>query len=300
MKKVCSFLQIAMICLILTVIIGVNGCPQQGGKETGTGGLSVKFVENAPPVNVVVDQNFPIYAEVENLGDSFVNPGSAKFYLTRLGQNIQNVKTTTLQNKNLLGSGAQEKLEFAAAAKSTLELVEPLTTTMLLTSCYKYGGKAQAEICLIMSNQSAICGINDAKITYNSAEPIQISDISEAIIGNRLQISFTVSNKGKGIVYLPDTDCDKLQAKESDATEFLKSGQIKIRIGDLGGGFSCKLKSLDSSYNQIEALEGAAPLGKITCEKSLAGIEEQKTALLINMDYVYVETISQNILISPS
>jgi hypothetical protein len=296
MKKIYSFLQITAICLMLTVIIGANGCPQQGATTAGAGGLSAKFVENAPPLNIIVGDKFFIYAEIENSGDAFINEGAAKFYLGGIGQNIQNVKSS-LQNKNLLGPGAKERLDFAAEASSNLELVQPLTTTMLLTSCYRYGGKAQADVCIASSNQSTICSIGGAKVTYNSIEPVQISDLKEEVIGNKMQISFIVKNSGKGIAYLPDANCDKLQSKETG--EVLKSDQVKIRIGSLGKGFACNLRSLEAPYNSIQALEGSVPLGRVVCEKNLAGEEEQKTALQINLEYTYVETLSQNILISP-
>jgi hypothetical protein len=296
--KIFSILQIIVICFSLIVILGVDQCPASTTtQQAGIGGLSASFVENAPPLNVVVNKQFSIYAEIKNVGDANVNPGSAKFYLIGLGQNVHDAKSV-LQNTNLLGPGANERLDFATAATSTLDLVQPVTTPMLLTSCYKYGGKAQADVCIALSNQSSVCSLSAGKISYNSAEPIHISSFTETLSASKLQILFTIVNNGKGVAYLPDSDCDKLQAR--DTNEVLKSNQVKVRVGDLGGGFSCKLRSLESPYNSIEGLEGVAVIGTVVCEKDLSGAEEQKTALQINLDYVYVDTLSQSLLISPA
>jgi hypothetical protein len=298
MKKFVPFLQILAICTILIIVIGAEGCSQgQNNKATRFGGISAKFIESAPPANVVVNQNFPVYAEITNLGDANVDPSYAKFYLTGLAPNIENVKSS-LSNKNFLGKNAFERLDFAEAAKSSLELIQPTNVIMLLTSCYKYGGRAQAEICVASSNKTQVCTITGEKVTFNTEEPIQVTSLTEEIVGNRLQISFTLTNKGKGTVYLPDTDCDKLQKR--DVNEAMKNDRLKVRISTVEKGLTCKLQTLDSTHNSIEALEGAASLGSVICEKSLTGEEDHKTVIQLILDYVYIESSSQNIMISPA
>jgi hypothetical protein len=298
--KAHKFLQILAICLVLLVIVGIEACPQGGGgaaKTTGYVGLSASFIEGTPPVNVLVNQNFQIYAEVKNLGDANVAPGTASFYLSGLSPNVENIKSS-LTNKNFLGKGSYERLDFADSAKSSLELIQPLNLVMLLTSCYKYGGRAQAEVCITSSNKSQVCSISGEKITFNTDEPVQVTSLKETNVGNKVQMSFTIENKGKGTVYLPDTDCEKRQ--KNDINEALKSDRLQVRISTIEKGLTCKLQTLDTSHNSIDALEGGASLGTVLCEKSLAGEEDHKTAIQIILDYVYIETSSRSMMISPA
>ena len=299
MKIFFSLLNILLISLILIVVVGIEACSQKD-TTVNFGGISAKFVENAPPLNVITNQNFPIYVDVKNIGDANINKGSAKFYLQGIGQNIQNVKTS-LSNINLLDKGASERFDFASSAKSTLDLENPFTLTMFLTSCYKYGGRSQAEICIANSNNSKICSISASKSFSNSESPILAESLKESIIGNKLQISFNLVNKGSGEVYLPDADCDKLFLSPSkDINEVLKNGKLKVRVTALGEEFKCDFQALQPPYNNIQDVEGAASLGGVICEKSLAGAEDHQAVLQVVFDYIYIETISQGIVITPS
>jgi len=295
MKTLLS-IQLSFILLLLVLVLGVTGCPQQQQSIENFGGLSATFVSNAPPLNVIINQAFPIYVDINNLGDANVNTNSAKFYLSGIGKNLEGVKAS-LSNTNLLDKGSSERLDFASAAKSTLELSNPFTLAMLLTSCYKYGGKAQADICIASSNSSKICSISGNKLNSNSAEPIQITSVTEEISGSNLVVSFIISNKGTGEVYLPDSDCDKLQAR--DINEVLKNGKVKVSIRT-PEDFKCKVQSLVAPYSTIETLEGASSLGTVSCEKSILGESDHQAPFQVVLDYVYVGSISQSLVITPS
>lgn len=299
MKSISRFFQIALIFIMVILVLGVNACPQEK-KEGNTGGLSVKLVENAPPLNVIVGQSFKIYADLQNSGEYNVDIGTAKVYLSGIKENVDGIKPS-LSNKNLLGPGSIERMVFADAAKSSLVLKDPFTVTMLLTSCYKYGGAVQSELCIASSNTSKICSLAGEKITSdsNTGEPVQISSLTESIVGNKLQISFNLVNSGKGEIYLPNTDCDKLQAKDLDESN--KKGKIKVSVRT-SEDFTCELQSLEPPYGSIiSTLEGSSSVGKVVCEKKIsADDEDHKTPIRIILEYVYVESSPQNIIITPS
>jgi len=299
MKRISSLMQISLIVLTLIALIGVDACPQKNATTTGFGGLSLNFVDDAPPLNVIINQKFPIYADVVNLGEANVNPATAKFYLLGVGKNIENVQTS-LSNKNFLDKDASERISFADSAVSTLELSSPFTAALFLASCYKYGGKAQADICIAGSNASKVCSISGDKAASNTAEPLQVSALTEELVGGKLQISFTIVNKGKGEVYLPGSDCDKLILPEKkDINEALKNGKVQISVRTKED-LKCKLQSLAAPYSSVDSLEGSTTLGKVTCEKNVIGESDHKAPVQIVLDYVYVESSSQNIIITPN
>ncbi|MEM2956208.1 MAG: hypothetical protein QW041_01355 [Candidatus Pacearchaeota archaeon] len=293
MKTRLFILYLISIILLLIVLSGINGCPQQQPKISTTG-LKMSFVKDAPPVSVITGTEFPIYVDVLNAGGEFVNKGSAKFYLSNLGPNFENVKSSLINEKTLgKESVFPERLVFAEKAKFTFPLQDMLVVPLVLTGCYDYSGRAQASVCITGSNESKVCKIDGEKIISNTAGPIQITSVTESISRNKLILIFEVANKGNGQVYLADADCDKLEAR--DITESQKQGKLNIKI-TTKDNFKCKLQS---SSGQVDGLEGIAPLGKIICEKDISK-EDYLSVFIIETRYKYRDSIIQNINIMPA
>ena len=274
------------------IILGINGCPSTA-PTTNTAGLTMSFVKDAPPVSVAVGKEFPIYADVLNKGGEFINKGQAKFYLSGLGPNFENVKLSTTNNKTLAKESAYpDRIYFAEKAKFTFPLQGILVVPFVLTSCYDYSGRAQATICVSGSNESKICKLSGEKITSNTAGPIQVASLTEILNQNKLTLVLDIVNKGTGQVYLSDTDCDKLEAK--DFSESLKQGKLNIHAFTRDN-FKCKLQT---SGGQIEGLEGMVTLGKVVCEKDISN-EDYSSAFTVEVRYKYRDSISQSINIVP-
>ena len=284
----------AALLLVLTIISGVNGCGNAPA-ETANSGLVVSFVKEAPPASVTVGREFPIRIDVLNQGGEFVNKGQAKFYLSGLGQNFENVKSSLTNEKTLSKEAVfSDTLTFADNAKYTFPLQSLQIVPLVLTACYDYSGRAQATLCIAGSNSSKVCSLSGDKINSNTAGPVQISGVSETIIGTKLVLSFDIVNKGNGEVFLPSTDCDKLES--NDATESSKQKKLSLKLTTTDR-FVCKMQS---ETGQVEGLEGTVPVGKIIiCEKDISN-KDYSSALIMDFRYKYRESISQSINVLPA
>ena len=292
-----------LLTLSLLIVSGATGCPASGGKADASAGLNVSFVNEAPPLSVSVNQEFPIYVDILNKGGQFVNKGDAKFYLSGVGPNLEGVKASQSNERSISKQSiSPDRVVFADKAKFTFPIESLYTLPILLISCYSYGTTAQASLCISAKNDSEVCDLAGEKIsaTSNSAAPIQISSVKEELAGNKLRVLITLANNLGGQVYLPDADCDKLQAK--DISESFKQDKVgvEVRLPDREkSSFICKLITNTAPYIPQDSLVGSANLGTIVCERILAGGESYQTPFAIILRYKYVDSISKNINILP-
>ena len=293
---------LALIVLSLFIISGVAGCPS-GTKETAqeTAGLSVSFVNEAPPISASVGQEFPIYIEVTNKGGDYINPGEAKFYLSGVGPNLEGVKSSQANARTLpKQSISPDRISFADKAKFTEQISSLFTFPLVLTTCYNYGTTAQINLCLSARNDTSVCDINGEKITSssNSIAPVQVTSLKEELVGNKLRLTFNLENKMGGQVYLKETDCDKIQSIQES---FKKDKvNVEVRMNEKAKkDFVCKLVNSNSPYEPIDSLVGGANLGTVICEKTLEGNENYASPLGIVLRYKYVTSISKSVNMVP-
>lgn len=284
-----------LLFAVTFLLCGANGC-QEKEKLFNTQGLEMNFAENAPPLSVIVNQEFPIYVDIYNKGGAHIDAGKAKFYLTGIGPNLEDVSTDKANKVRLVKEASYERLIFAQTAKSTFSLENAFSLPLALVACYDYGTVVQVELC-IGANTTRVCSIEGEKIVKgsNSAAPIQITSLKEEVVGNKLQVHFVIENRGKEQtqVFSPTLDCEKRR----DLSESLKEGKVKIRINTKESGFACKLKNED--FADVLTLEGITDLGKVLCEKTLVGGEGHVIPFTIIVHYKYLDSITTKIDILP-
>lgn len=287
-----------LLILSVSILIFLAGCTAKKQTTETFDGLKMSFVNNAPPSTVTVRQSFPIYVDVENFGDYTINKGKAIFYLQGIGNNLKDYSSRLSNSIELVGKKetitGRQRLIFANAAYSDLDLKAPFTFDMKLTSCYDYATITQVELCV--AKQSGVCTLEGNKINDNSntVGPIKITSLMESVEGNTLKIEFVLSNVEKGKVYMPETNCDALIRAEPG--ELTKENYVKININDAGLGLSCRL--LDNSLSSVESLDGYANLGKVICTKKLTD-ENFPSIIRISTSYKYLDSITKSLTISP-
>lgn len=297
MKKV-----IVVFLIVSLFLLGIEGCPREEEGEAVVPGLVMEFVKDAPPATISVGQSVPIYADVKNKGGIHIGIGKAKFYLVGIGDNLDNVEEKLSNEKFLDKEIGSERLKFATAAKSSLDLEMEHTFPLALVSCYAYETTAEIEAC-IAGEGSAVCSISGEKVTKksNTPSPIQVTSFKEEVLGNELVATFTIENKGvnpekPGEVYLKDVNCDILQDRwhEKYLDELQKRGNINIDIivGKGKEGFACDFRE------GIVSL-GATGKAKVVCKKTLIE-EDYVTPFKIILKYKYVDSIGKSITLRPS
>lgn len=289
----------ALLIAVLVFVSGIEGCPGKD-KEKVIPGLTMSFVENAPPLTINTEQKIPIYADVKNSGGVHIGIGKAMFFLSGVGENLEGV-TEELSNKKFLDKTiGSERLKFAATAHSLLELEKTYIFPLTLTGCYDYETITQVQAC-IAEPGSDICSIEGEKITStsNSASPIQITSFTEKLEGNKLIATFIIENKGvvkdkPGEAYSRDADCRLINSK--DINEVLKKGNVNVEIsaGKDAGDFTC---NLDEGKTSISTTGKS----KVTCEKKISETEgDYLTPFKINLKYKYVDSIGIMLTLIPA
>jgi len=268
-----------------------------------TSALAMNFVDNAPPVQINYGLNFPIYLQIQNNGGYAIPAGAANFYLSGIGENLIGVQsklvnTNTLAEKTSYQLGGSEILQFATQATAAQQLSRNFNLTMKVDECYSYATLTQTDICV--GKGSGICTLSGDKISTgkNSAAPVQISNLTEDITGNKLHLFFKVSNLGGGEVYLSDADCDKLQ--QLDLNEQLKKDRVNIAIRT-DPGFTCNIQTAESPYSTVQTLEGSTQIGyNVVCEKILEGTDSHSAPTEIAISYKYRTSLTKSMTILPA
>ncbi len=282
-----------ILIFFLAVAIFVFGCKKEQPKQEAQG-LSMSFVENAPPASISVGSSFPIIVDVKNTGSYKILPNKAEFFLLGIGTNLKDYSQKLSNGEPLLPDG-QIRLIFANNAVSELQLQNPFRLTMLVESCYDYATTTQATIC-IAKQSSTVCSLEGNKIdaTSNSKAPIKITSLTERVFGNELILEFVIQNVGDGKVYMPNTNCNALM--QNTPIELTKQNFVKISINDGGQGFKCQL--LTEGLTSIESLNGFARLGTVVCKKKLTD-ENMQGLIQISMEYKYRSSLSKDLTIYP-
>lgn len=295
--NVFSVVFLITLVLVLLFVGGQQGCKKEKQITFNTTALTMNFVVDAPPSQLVTGEKYPIYVDVVNNGGFDIPQGNAHFYLSGIGKNLHNVNLH-LQNANLLNrktplqEGGKERLIFATQAiPPERNLPAAFNFTVRLDSCYKYATITQTSICI--GKGDGICSISGEKITAesNTGAPLQVTSLTESIQGNKLYVTFKIENKGTGEVYLPTTDCTKLQEQKID--EKLKQNQVELAI-NTEEGFTCTLQG------GIKSLRGKTEVRQVTCEKILGNEVSHSAPFEIVLSYIYRESITKQLTILPS
>jgi len=298
------FSAIAVMAVILILFASSGAECQKTTVKTNTTALAMNFVENAPPTEMVPRQTYQIYVDVVNTGAADIAAGSANFYLSGFSPDIISGFTEKAQNANFLSGekdfyeGGKERIVFAEAAQPA-ELKAKFNSSMKVDACYKYMNSVRSKICV--GKTGSICSISGNKLKdgENSAGPVQVTNISEKVEGDKIFITAVIENKlkGSGEVYLSNANCDLLQA--NNLNEKSKINLVEATV-TTGSGFECNLQSLDSSHAPVKGTTGMAYVGSLVCYKTMSA-DEQMTEIpfTIDMAYVFRQSITKGFAILP-
>lgn len=295
------------IIIFLSLIVFLAGCKQQvtetegpfiGGKE----GLSIEFVNLAPPSQF--NQNEAVSAKVlvRNNGENVVAAGNAKARI--YGVNLANFGLTdkyfstsgTLQAKGeFTAEGGEQEIDFGEI-KYNLPIVNSEDFTLRARLCYPYQTKAQVDVCiksqLSAESGEAVCNLESEKITTGSisAAPIQITSITEQTRGSdQVRFDILIENKGTGQVFAKDATCEDL---DDDFKRGKSKDKVHVKINS-PTDIICSFRLGEPSGEGIITLENAKET--LSCWKNVEDTYVDK--LSITLSYMYRDSTSKEITI---
>lgn len=302
---------------VIVLLILISGC--KGKKDvqkavedirTGTQGLVINFLPNAPPDKIHAEKDaensFDVILEIKNKG-AYPQPGEGRapnglIYLsgydtsiiTFEGQNPQWFKDKGLEGKSIINpNGGLDLMTFKGDVLISNLCVEKYEPTLLATACYPYKTVAGPQVCIDPNPystvaQKKVCQIGSISLS-NQGAPIAVTRIDEEAFAKRTQFKITIKNVGGGDVYEAQ-NCLKLERNEID-----KVYVEGINIGNKP--LSCRpfLETTDrGNSGTIRLINGE---GFIICELSDYGNADTAylTPMTIKLSYQYRNTAEKKI-----
>jgi hypothetical protein len=305
-----------MLVLAVIALMVIPGCTGGGGKvpinvdyRTGTKGVEMTFLKNAPPDQVLDGIPVNLGIQLENKGAADVEDGilvltTEQDYLVvdqwmktygymEIDENRIQFSLTGITEVNPKGERT-----IATARGNTLDLepqTETHTTTIIASCCYPYKTLLSDSICVDtdlydQKSVSKVCKVTSKSYSSQGA-PIAVtridtlmlqSDVEEYVLP---QFSIRIDNVGKGTPYDSERTGD---ACSSYALLPEEVNVVKVKAALDGKALSCIPEKLK--------LRGEGDTVRCTLAK---GMEKQAGnyvgAIVVELDYGYMSTISKKV-----
>ncbi len=324
-----------MTAMIVMVLL-VSSCAMLGGGNRdrvseqllihkGTEGLVMAFSQSAPPEKLYTAEEgsnvtFPAVITMANKGAYDIKGGYIALSLEKNYMRLENwqLEDSALQLGtrgervmfNLEGKKATAALGESAVATAFIyslpldRLTEQHVSAIIATACYDYRTHASAEVCIDtdpynLEETEKACTAKPINLGGGQGAPIEVIKVEQTSLMTgdgfvRPQFLIHVRNAGKGVPIL------KGKADEACSSEPLDSGEINVLdISDISfSKYSTYRGEIECNPRYLK-LKNKQGYFKCTLEPGIINKEDPSfsTALYIQLDYVYSETISKNVLL---
>lgn len=312
--------KISFFILVLAIII-LSGCGSQGPTgfqnidyHTGTDGLIVKFLDQAPPEEIYEETEFDVQIYIENKGafdlidgyratahlkydNSVIMPITDQF----LGQGLySNKNKINLYGKSYYFPNGEENF-FALDRFYTLPIqgnFERNEFSLYLSMCYPYKTFFADEICIDtdpneISPREKICTSEIKSYSGGQGAPIMVSQIETQMVpkGVYIQPQFVIrlSHVGEGSFALTEL--------EADETGDLACGQVNIDdVGKVEVEARLGLDKLECKPEEIIFKDNEAEIYCNLPDQSITGVSSNYlTTMSVEIDYSYMENFKKDI-----
>ncbi|MEM4397431.1 MAG: hypothetical protein QW757_02270 [Candidatus Woesearchaeota archaeon] len=307
------------LILVFVLLVLIYSCEQQTqntGKETpyigGQSGLSVQFMDDAPPAEVFDRGQFPFNIEVKLLNNGEADIKKEDVLIKISGLNPSDFgKTQDFFIKNGIDEdilamykdyeGNIIKPSDVIVSFPGLNFKDALPgnfkTKVRAEVCYNYKTEASTTGC-IKPNPSRetpndICMINEKKPIYNSAAPIQIESFEEISSGtDKVRYLFKIKHVGTGKVYSPKSKCP-------ESRETFNKIYFKLEFpGETSIDFTCSgLEGGQGKEGYVILRDGEATVRCTQVQTSNIVFNQR---MQITLTYDYLESSDKDLLVKKS
>ena len=325
--------KIFFLIAILFLLISASGCSRKKAVEkkledirTGTQGIVMSFLPNAPPDKIHVDDSrdadnsFDIILELRNKG-AYPQPNEGRapagtVVVSGFDTNIIRVEPLTgtqsyqsfedkaLEGKSTINpNGGLDLLNFKGGVDVNNLHVEKYEPTLLATACYRYKTIAGPLVCIdpnpfSTANLKKVCQVQSVSLS-NQGAPIAVTRIDEESLGARTQFKITIKNVGGGDV-IKNTVNDQCTVVERDNLD-------KVEVNNVVVGNTlliCRpfIDFIDSGSSETSGSRGYIRLingeGFVICELPKTQYKSNTaytTPMTIELSYNYRNTVEKKI-----
>ena len=289
--------KILLMIFSLVFVLFISACQQTTTKPSGpylggTSGVSVDFVNTAPPTQFNQGEAVPLKVLLKNQGEEDLVAGNAQVRI--YGVKVENFGLNNdykaisgnLRGKSSLAQGGEQRIDFGTA-KYTLDVVNSQDFTLRARLCYPYTTRGTIDICVksgvAEEAGQGVCSVLGEKVVKGSISsgPIQITSLKEDTRGSdEVRFDITIENKGLGEVFTPQMKC---QDYEDDTFRLAHKDTVGVKINN-PLGIKCAF------LNGQESNEGEVQLGStgnvvLSCWMTTQQTYEDKLDLALSYYY---------------
>jgi hypothetical protein len=302
----------AAFTLIIIITIMSSGCTDTTSSffnpYSGTEGLSLSFIKNAPSEQIPSETTFTTGVLIENRGAANIpmNEGVVVVSADDFGEygtilQKEDKKLFALQGKSAMRifTGERDIMFFYMNAPVVEEKTEQ-EATITARACYDYNTLAQTSLCLDKSletydNTRKACTQQDLIQMQSQGAPVAITRIEVVRLFSsttKLKFAFKiyVKNMGTGFVIAKNTFNSFCTNSANTALNKNFFGRVNIEAHLANEQLLCTPKA----YVDLFQIEEDYILCETKTEYDVSNTA-YKSLLTINATYGYVETISQKI-----
>jgi hypothetical protein len=316
MKKEIGILMIS-IALVMLFSACEGGNNSNPDKETpyigGQSGLSVQFVDDAPPPEVFDMGQYPFNIEVKLLNNGEADIAKENVKISISGLNPADFEKTEAFfikdgiDEDILATykdyeGNIIKATDVIVVFPGLNFKDTLSgnfnTNVRADVCYTYRTDAVSKGCIkpnpLREESTDICTVKEKKTIYNSGAPIQVESFEEMPSGtDKVRYLFTIKHVGTGKVYAPQSKCPS-------SREALNKIHFKLE-------FPAEQNNLD--FECAGLVNGVSKEGDVILRDGTAVVrctQVQASSIVfdqriqVKLDYDYLETYDAPILVKKS
>ncbi len=277
--------------------------------HTGTDGVDIAFVPQAPPSSVYEERTFPVTVELHNRGAGTIPDQEGRrgvltvdydeYYLS---EEEPGEKRFVLRGKSELTPRGEETTEKVADFKAlplTGEIESP-ETQVYVSACYPYNTTFTEDICIDSTTQrnerSQVCEATDHSYSSGQGAPVSVTKLEVDMYpsGNYIRPRFVVhvENTGGGSVLKPTGqgplhEVCSLKGEERDVNAL----GISAELADV---------ALSCEPDPVRLQQGS---NKVFCDVPTESLAENPrlfsdrdnfvSTLRLNLHYIYVNGVSK-------
>ena len=295
------------IAALAGILIAVSGCAgvfrtgsgvNQPDFRTGTQGLEMRWLENAPPATMYENSQLNIAFELWNKGSYDLYAG---IYTISYDSSYMTLDKNADQLPELLGKsldnqlGEKRIITILGKLSSLPSQMQRISLPLILNACYEYSTLASPSVCIdtdifneIPANKKS-CAVKSLSFSGQGA-PVAISSIAPRMYAGtgttiRPEFTITMRNAGKGFIVSKDRIYEACTPEALKKEEFNVAG-LKVTLSD--SDLKCRPDSLNFVGGQATVV--------CTLEEGIDKRQGTYTApLIIEMNYGYATSITKQI-----
>ena len=278
------------------------GCQNQGTEQPdsrrsfvgGDSGLSMEFIENAPPKEIFDGGQFPfqVFVLYENVGEANIEKGKLRLTLTGIypgdfevdrTEDFEAVNPVQIrgvikdpEGNKIRGGVHQQKFPVKKAVFNFTPAIKGAHEYPIrIDACYEYRTIAVSSICLrenIGQPDAGVCRITGSKEFSNSGAPVRVSSVEEAPGGvNSILINFRVKKSGPGEIYMLEggPNCSSGYDKRDHVHVTVNTGTPGVNNDPLNRNLYCIGIDFDSGSTRSGKLRLNGGEGVVSCTQNL-------------------------------